>query len=178
MIEQKIDPTHSFVVEDAIKYGSIEKALLVKEIRGMQVYKLRNSGQGWVYYSSAALEKKFPYMKKESIKRWLGELVDDGTLETTIQNKIKFDKTKSYRLPEISLVGQNEPSWVKMNHRQVKMNRQTGQNEPTIPPHSSQSTPLSRNSEKKEKRGVESPAKERIRLAREAGDWSLLKEMS
>jgi len=172
MKEQTTNPTHSFVLADVERYGSIEKALLVKEIRNMQIYKLRNGGQGWVYYSSAALSDKFPYMKKESIKRWLNELVDAEVLESTIQNKVKFDRTKSYKLTDKSLVGQNE-QWMGQNEPSEgsKTHLQKGQNEPTIPPLSSLSTPLSNFDKKQPKdingrpdyRGVDSPAKERLR---------------
>lgn len=170
MTEKQTDPAHSFLLEDVERYGSIEKALIIKEIRSMQIYKQRNGGQAWVYYSSGALAEKFPYMKKESIKRWMNQLVDDGVLETTIQNKLKFDKTKSYRLKEVILVGQNEPSVGQSNTSEhTKMNHQTGQNEPTIPSHSSQSTHSANGLAKNgpaiagDHRGEHSPAKERLR---------------
>lgn len=42
-----------------MKYGSIEKALIVKEIRGMQIHKQRHRKEDLVYYSAQALEAKF-----------------------------------------------------------------------------------------------------------------------
>lgn len=183
MTEKQTDPAHSFLLEDVERYGSIEKALIIKEIRSMQIYKQRNGAQAWVYYSSGALSEKFPYMKKESIKRWLNQLVDDGVLETTIQNRLKFDKTKSYRLKEVILVGQNEPS-VGQNDtpERIKMNHLKVQNEPTIPPHSSQSThsadglALEGPATDKDNRGVDSPARDRIREALKAGNLKTLKK--
>lgn len=98
MNEQQANPTHSFLIEDAIRLGSIEKAIILKEIRGMVLYKDRNGKGKWVYYSQRALADKFPYMASRSIGRWLQELEDGGELESTIQNKFKYDKTKSYTL--------------------------------------------------------------------------------
>lgn len=141
MKEKNINPTHSFNIEDVEKYGSIEKALLIKEIRSLQIYKLRNKGQGWVYYSASALADKFPYMKKESIKRWLNELIENNYLERKVRNKVRFDKTWSYRLTELSPVGQNEPSIVQNELSEgSKTHHEKVQNEPTIPPLSSLSS--------------------------------------
>jgi len=95
------EKSHSFEVEDVFKYGSIEKALIMKEIKQMSVYKLRHKKRGWVYYSASALEEKFPYMKKRSILRWLDELIKDGHLLVRIKNKKKYDKTKSYLPAEL-----------------------------------------------------------------------------
>jgi hypothetical protein len=126
--QHKEEGTHSFDVADVNKYGSIEKALIMKELRGMQLYKQRNGKPDWVYYSAAALESKFPYMQKSSIKRWMKELIKAGHLEAISKNKSKYDRTLSYRLADIvpSTV-QNGPS--------------LGQTEPTIPSHT---TPLSK----------------------------------
>jgi hypothetical protein len=165
MIEQQVNPTHSFEVADAVKYGSIEKALIIKEIRGMQTYKLRNKGQGWVYYSAAALVAKFPYMKPQSIARWMGELVEAGHLEETIQNKAGYDRTKSYKLPEADLsISQNE-KWISQNERSISQNgRSISQNEKTIPPPTtSQSTPPKQNDDGEMKTKASQATKDRIR---------------
>lgn len=179
MQEKKNEPTHSFVLEDVEKYGSIEKALLVKEIRSLQAYKQRNGGSGWVYYSSSAFAEKFPYMKADSIKRWLRELLVDRVLESAIQNNAKFDQTRSYRLVDEIPNGQNDQS-MGQKHTIVgqndpldgsKTHHHTGQNDPTIPSHTHSSlrpdgpaldepaTDLD------EHRGKPSPNKEKIREA-------------
>lgn len=130
LTESQINPTHSFELADVEKYGSIEKALLIKELRSMQVYKNRNGKDNWVHYSSNALAEKFPYMKQKSIERWMTELVKEGHLEATIKNKHKYDRTKSYRLLELSTVPQNEESTF------LKMRNDIPQNGQPIPPHS------------------------------------------
>jgi hypothetical protein len=137
--EATLNPTHSFELADVEKYGSIEKALLIKELRSMQVYKQRNDKTGWVYYSGKALEEKFPYMAARSIRRWLNELVESGHLETSIRNKKKYDQTKSYRLKELSTSGQNVQSIGQNGQSKI------GQNGQPIPPHSTpHSTPHSK----------------------------------
>lgn len=179
MQEKKTEPTHSFLLEDVEKYGSIEKALIVKEIRSLQAYKQRNGGNGWVYYSATALAEKFPYMKAESIKRWMRELAVDRVLESKIQNNAKFDQTRSYRLVDDLAIGQNDPS-KGQKHTMVgqndpldrsKTHHHTGQNDPTIPSHTHSShspdgpaldEPAT---DPNDHRGKPSPNKEKIREA-------------
>jgi len=91
------DRTHSFHLEDVEKYGSIEKALIMKELYNMSTYKIRTGKKPWVYYSANALSLKFPYMNERSLQRWLVELEDDGHLDSdSTMNKVKYDKTKWY----------------------------------------------------------------------------------
>jgi len=183
MTEKQTDPAHSFLLEDVERYGSIEKALIIKEIRSMQIYKQRNGGQAWVYYSRSALAEKFPYMKSQSIGRWLDQLVNDGVLETTIQNKLKFDKTKSYRLTEVIPVAQNEQSVAQNNTTEhIKVSNHIAQNEQTIPSHSSQSThsadglALKGPATEEDHRGKPSVHLERMREAFKTGNIRSLKK--
>ena len=137
------ETTHSFEVDDVEKYGSIEKALIMKEIKGMSIYKIRNRKDGWVYYSRNALEKKFPYMKAGSIKRWMVKLEKDEFLNVKIKNKFKYDKTKSYFPTEyLSLAKEKEKEKgsaqngliVGQNDQPIGQNDQPiGQNDQTIP---------------------------------------------
>lgn len=102
MNEETINPTHSFEVSEAIRLGSIEKALIMKEIRRMSLYRIRVGKDPFVYYSSSALSKKFPYMNKRTLERWLNQLVDDKELVSTLKNKVKYDRTLSYTTPQLS----------------------------------------------------------------------------
>jgi len=126
--EMKEKGTHSFNIEDVFKYGSIEKALIMKEIKSIAVYKLRNGGDGWVYYSRVALAEKFPYMKASSIKRWMLELEKDGWLKAVIKNKAKYDRTKSYFPTELKGVETKKFPSIGQNDQSI------GQNDQTIPP--------------------------------------------
>jgi len=97
--DQKESNNHSFDTAIA-KYYSIEKAILLKDLKYFCAYKLRNSqlkkGLPLVYYSSAALEGQYNYMSAKSIGRWLNDLIKDGILFTCVANKVKYDRTKSY----------------------------------------------------------------------------------
>lgn len=101
MDEERVDPTHSFEVAEAKRLGSIEKAILLKEIRRMAVYKARRGKDPWVYYSGSMLAEKFPYMAQRSIERWLKELVEAGELESKVENNVKYDQTKRYTIRQI-----------------------------------------------------------------------------
>lgn len=131
--ETDVEPTHSFEVADAIRLGSVEKAIIYKEIKRFSAYKIRHNEDGWVFYSGRSLAEKYPYMSKNSIERWLRELVEAGEFESTIRNKSKYDKTKSYRPRKIGIkttssMVENQPSGV--------------DNDETIPPLSSPQTIL------------------------------------
>lgn len=92
--------THSFDIQLASEIG-IEKALIMKELSSISAYKENNklderSGRYWVYYSSEALAKKFPYMKPSSIRRWMVELENDGYIESGRISVDKRDRVKWY----------------------------------------------------------------------------------
>lgn len=126
MKEAHIEPTHSFLLSDVEKYGTIEKALIMKELRNMAVYRLRVGKDGYVYYSSNALSEKFPYLNEKSIDRWLQELEKDGHLlvdRSGKRNAHKYDKTKWFL-----------PSTVPQYDKSVPQNEEhCPQNEATIP---------------------------------------------
>ena len=131
---------HSFNVEDVFKYGSIEKALIMKEIKAIAVYRLRNGKDGWVYYSRNALAEKFPYMNANSIKRWMSELEKDGWLKTVIKNKIKYDRTKSYFPTELEGV---ETKKIPLNGQNDQSISQNDQTIPSLTPSHTDNKPVS-----------------------------------
>ena len=91
--------THSFNINLAYNY-SIEKAIILQDFLKFCSHKMEHNelkkGLPLVYYSSTALQDKYCYMKSKSINRWLRELEDDGILFSTVANKMKYDRTKSY----------------------------------------------------------------------------------
>lgn len=115
MKESKFEPTHAFLVDEAVRLKSIEKALILKEIRGMLIYKVRSGRDTsvhehsdgkkyhWVYYSAQALSEKFPYITLETVRRLLLQLEKSGEIVSGIYNKKGYDKTKSYTIPQISM---------------------------------------------------------------------------
>ena len=114
--------THSFDVELAKEVG-IEKALILKELQNLIEYKSNNQldirdGRAWVYYSSQALAKKFPYMKASSIRRWMDELEDDGYIESGFFSSDKRDRVKWYHIKSMSdCIDQNEQSSIDQNEQ-------------------------------------------------------------
>ena len=125
--EQVVNQTHSFDISDAIRLGSIEKAILYKEIYRMSLYKIRNGYGPWVFYSRRALAQKFPYMSHQSVSRWLLELEKEGEVISTVNNKHKYDHTKSYCPSKLEY-------YTKTEHRMAQNEPGLAQNEPTIPP--------------------------------------------
>lgn len=119
--------THSFSVDEAIELG-LEKSLILKEIRRMSIYKLRNGKSPYVYYSSSALAEKFPYFKSASIRRWTVELEKSGHLVSIVKNEKKYDKTKSYAPNDIIQTLAQKVNSVAQNEQR------TAQNEQPIPP--------------------------------------------
>jgi len=114
--------THSFDVELAKEVG-IEKALILKELQNLIEYKSNNQldirdGRAWVYYSSQALAKKFPYMKASSIRRWMDELEDDGYIESGFFSSDKRDRVKWYHIKSMSdCIDQNEQCSIDQNEQ-------------------------------------------------------------
>jgi hypothetical protein len=143
MTQKKIerDKTHSFHLEDVEKYGSVFKALIMKELYGMSAYKLRNRGDPWVYYSASALCLKFPYMARSSIDRFMRELEREGHLKSdSTRNVHKYDKTKWY-CP--MLIDQNEQHCDQNKQHCDQSEQHCDQSEQPIPSHSYSSTPSS-----------------------------------
>lgn len=94
---------HSFDVEEATRYG-LEKAILITNLRfwltkNKANNRNENEGYFWTYNSSVAFAKLFPYMKERSIRKWLGELEDEGVVMSGSFNKSNYDRTKWYTLP-------------------------------------------------------------------------------
>lgn len=143
MNEKRISSTHSFEITDVDKYGSVEKALIMKEIKSISAYKIRNGHEGWVFYSSAALEEKFSYMKIRSITKWLNELELDGFLKVDRsgrRNQNNYDKTKWYKPIELNVM-ECQPIGKKCQSKGIN-DQSNGTISQTIPPQStSHSTP-------------------------------------
>ena len=97
--------THSFDTDIAQELG-IEAAVILQNFAFWIIKNLTNEknihdGKAWTYNSYGALEKLFPYIKKEKIKRVIIALEKEGILVSrTDLNKNGFDKTKWYSLSD------------------------------------------------------------------------------
>lgn len=117
----RIELTHSFDVGVAEQVG-VNKALLAKEIIGWELMNERNGrnfhqGHYWTYNTAEAYAKKFPYMTRRSIGRWLNEMERDGQIYSGKFGPKVTDHTKSYRVNREwyakaanSPIGQNDHS--------------------------------------------------------------------
>lgn len=117
---------HSFSVEDAKLYG-VHKAIILQNLRfwldkewanlkrdeedsGPKVKSLHGKTYVWTYNSAKAFAELFPYIPSRTISRYLLELEEEGAIVSGVFNKVKYDKTKWYSMPEycISQNGQSE----------------------------------------------------------------------
>lgn len=94
---------HSFNVNVAEYFRSVEKAILLKELYGwIKINKDNNRniyyGVAWTYNSAKALNEKFRYMHPKSIWRWINELSGDGLICINRFNEKKYDKTNWYTI--------------------------------------------------------------------------------
>jgi len=97
---------HSFSVDEAEIYG-VEKAVILYNFRFWLVKNRANdtnniNGYVWTYNSAVALTKIWPYLNAKKISRLLKELEDVGALISANHNKIAYDRTKWYSMPEFS----------------------------------------------------------------------------
>ena len=94
---------HSFNINVAEYFRSVEKAILLKEFYGwIKINKDSNRnihyGVAWTYNSAEALNEKFRYMKPKSIWRWLDEMSNDGFICINRFNEKRYDKTNWYAI--------------------------------------------------------------------------------
>ena len=95
---------HSFVIQDAEKYG-VECAVLLKNMRFWLDKNLANGkhvkdGRVWTYNSVKAFSDLFPYLTEKQIRTRLEKLEAAGVLLTDNFNSKNYDKTKWYSVNE------------------------------------------------------------------------------
>lgn len=95
---------HSFLIEDAKKYG-VECAVLLKNIRFWLDKNIANSKhikeeRVWTYNSAKAFKELFPYLTERQIRIRLEKLEAAGILITGNFNEKNYDNTKWYSVKE------------------------------------------------------------------------------
>ncbi len=101
--------SHIFLIDDAVKYG-VEKAVILQNIR-FWLEKVRandkdshkHDGYYWTYNSARAFAELFPYFSERKVQRLLTQLEDDGVIMSGNYNKMAYDRTKWYSMPEFSI---------------------------------------------------------------------------
>ncbi len=98
---------HSFYIEEAELHG-VEKAIILYNLRfWLEKNKANNKnlhdGYYWTYNSAKAFALLFPYFTASKIHRLLKQMEDDGLVVAGNYNKVAYDRTKWYSLPEFSV---------------------------------------------------------------------------
>lgn len=99
---------HFFCVDEASRIG-VEKAVILSNFRfWLEKNRANNKnihdGYFWTYNSSKALAIIFPYWSPQKISRLIRDLESDGELISGNFNKVGYDRTKWYSMPEFSIV--------------------------------------------------------------------------
>ena len=101
--------THHFEVEDAVKCG-VEKAVLLynlrfwlDKVRANDKDRHKHDGYYWTYNSAKAFGKLFPYYTERKIHRMLEQLEEAGLVISGNYNKVAYDRTKWYTMPDFSI---------------------------------------------------------------------------
>lgn len=166
---------HSFEPSIATELNSVEKAILLDEIAyWCEENRIKNInyhfGFYWTFNSANSYSKKFSYLNKNSIKRWIKQLEEDGWIYPGNFNKRAGDQTKwhtinvqkyndcidgflwtkdqsnQWILSMDETIGQNDP--VQNDHTIGQNDTPIGQNDPTLPPHNPPITPNPKNKQK------------------------------
>lgn len=100
---------HHFRVEDAVNHG-VDKAVILSNLRfWLSLNKDKKSkphchdGYYWVYNSAKELATLFPYFTQSKVQRLLKQLEKDKVILVGNYNKVKYDRTRWYSLPEYSI---------------------------------------------------------------------------
>ena len=138
--------THSFSIKDAMIHG-VEKAVLLYNLRfWLEKNKVnkKNDRDGfvWTYNSAEAFALLMPYLNSRSINRWLSELETAGIIKSSNKyNKVKFDKTKWYTIPDEYSIGQSDDSTGQDDGSVSQNGESEGQTDDTIPDVNTDSKP-------------------------------------
>ncbi len=98
---------HVFNIEDANKYG-VDAAIILHNLKFWLDHNKANGthindGYVWSYNSARAFADLFPYWSSNKIQKTLKKLENEGVIIVGNYNKMNYDKTKWYTLPEYSL---------------------------------------------------------------------------
>lgn len=81
----------------------INKAVILQQIhywteKNEELGRNFHDGYYWVYNTADAWNKQFKWMGLRTLNRAIKELENDGYIVTGVYNKVKFDRTKWYRI--------------------------------------------------------------------------------
>ena len=109
---------HSFLVEDAEKYG-VDAAVILYNIRYWLSHVYRNLGKDkcknidgyvWTFNSAKAFAEQFTYFSSNKIQKILKRLENEGVIICGNFNKKGYDRTKWYTMPEYKIDDPSQPN--------------------------------------------------------------------
>ena len=96
-------------VKDAIEHGT-DKAIVLANIKfwlenskKKDIKRSKHDGYYWVYNTAKELSEVLPYFTPSKVQRLLKQLESDGVILVGNYNKVKYDRTRWYSLPEYSI---------------------------------------------------------------------------
>lgn len=125
-MEKEKRMTHSFYLDDAMKYGMQEAVILKNISHWVEVNRANerhfHDGRYWTFNSVKAFCELFPYLSRRQIERILNKLVDCGALVKGNYNQHKYDKTSWYTTSDMISPngGKDFTETCKGNHQTVE----------------------------------------------------------
>lgn len=97
--------TYSFEIEDAVLYG-VEEAVVLYNLKFWLFKNMANQkhiydNNVWTFNSVKAFTKLFPFWSEDKIRRLLNSMEDRKIIISGNYNKLKYDRTKWYSIPQI-----------------------------------------------------------------------------
>lgn len=101
--------SRAFNIGDAKKYG-VDAAIIISNIRYWMIEnRARNhnihDGRVWTYNSATSWAELFPFWSANKIQKTLKKMEKDGVLLVGNYNKMAYDRTKWYSLPDFVFKG-------------------------------------------------------------------------
>jgi hypothetical protein len=92
--------THGFSVSVAREIG-VNRAIMLQHFRHLQIAFVDgeiSATEIWVRRSRRALAETYPYLSEKEIRGCLDRLERDDYIRSKVENKLNYDRTKSYQL--------------------------------------------------------------------------------
>ena len=105
--------SRAFNIGDAKRYG-VDAAIIIANIRYWMIEnRARNHNvyddKVWTYNSATSWAELFPFWSANKIQKTLRKMEKDGVLLVGNYNKIAYDRTKWYSLPDFVFTGNEKP---------------------------------------------------------------------
>jgi hypothetical protein len=124
--------SRAFNIGDAKRYG-VDAAIIIANIRYWMIEnRARNhnvyDNKVWTYNSATSWAELFPFWSANKIQKTIRKMEKDGLLLVGNYNKIAYDRTKWYSLPDFVFMGQekHQANEIKPLSQMAESNKQEG----------------------------------------------------